>query len=530
MRSKLKTLASSQSYVLAMRWMAVIPFMLLTVGFVLSSSTAFGQAAKPATRQPNIIFILNDDLGWGDVGYHGAEIRTPTLDQLAKRGVELNRYYTFAVCSPTRAALMTGRSSLETGVDAPISSQEVLPMDATLLPQHLKQLGYQTAMIGKWHLGESRAEYSPYKRGFDYYYGFLGGFIDHYTHLTSSGRLDWQRNGVSVRETGYTTDLMTEDAIRQIKSRNKNKPLFLYLAYDAPHAPVQAPEEDVKRYAQITNPVRRTFAAMVDHNDAQIARVLATVESEGMANDTLIIWASDNGPPLQGGATSGGLRGDKGSAFEGGQRVPAIAYWPGHLTGGKKLESVITVLDWFPTLIKAAGGVVPSDKRIVGHDVMATLGGAAQKPGVSMVLGNHVVNGDGYYESAYQWPWKLLRAPTSLIGAPLSPALGADGKTIMLFDVVADQNETTDMAVKKPDLVRNLLSDLDAAPRAPRSLAEVGMAAGGMAAEPAAGMAAAAPAGMLASDVLAGAGALQGYTVEKGEPLAESAARASAAK
>lgn len=522
-------ISASHLSVRMMTGLVAMSCVLLTVFAVLRPNSALGQAPAKASRPPNIIFILNDDLGWGDVGYHGSEVKTPTLDQLAKRGVELNRYYTFAVCSPTRAALMTGRSSLETGVDAPIAKQETLPMEATLLPQYLKQVGYQTMMIGKWHLGESREEYAPYKRGFDYFYGFLGGFIDHYTHLTSGGQLDWQRNGMSVREDGYSTDLFTEDAIKQIKSRDKSKPLFLYLAYDAPHAPLQAPESVVQRYAHIANPIRRTFAAMVDHNDAQIARVLATVESEGMANDTLIVWASDNGPPIPGGATAGGLRGDKASSFEGGQRVPAIVYWPGHLTGGKKLESVVSVLDWFPTFIKAAGGNVPNDKRLVGHDVMSVLAGAPQPSGVSMVLGNRVVNGaPGYYESAYQWPWKVLRAPTALVGPAASPALGADGKTVMLFDVVTDPAETTDLAVKQPEKVKQLLFNLDAAPRAPRSLAEEGMAAAGMAAEPAAGMTAAV--GMSAGDVLAGTGVLQGYTVEKGEPLAEMAARASAVK
>jgi arylsulfatase A-like enzyme len=472
----------------------------------VTSNTSPVQAAVSA-KQPNIIFVLVDDLGWGDVGYHGSPIKTPTLDGLAKRGVELNRYYTYAICSPTRAALMTGRSSLETGIDAPIGLDKALPMDITLLPQHLKNLGYQTALIGKWHLGESKVEYMPFKRGFDYYYGFLGGFIDHYTHLNSFGQLDWQRNGVSVREAGYTTDLLTDDAIKHIKSRDKQKPLFLYLAYDAPHNPLQAPEEAIKRYAHIEDPVKRTYAAMVDYFDSQLARVLATVEAEGMSQDTLIIWASDNGHQGNSGGGSGGLRGNKGTAFEGGQRVPAIAYWPGHLDGGKRLESVVTVLDWFPTLIQAAGGNVPNDKLVVGKNIMPVLRGNPQAPGTQMVIGNFT-RAQAHFESAYQWPWKLVRAPTSVLNPQQTPPPAASDKTVMLFDVVADPNESNNIAAQYPELVTKLLADLNAAPRAPASLSEyvgtAGMAGGGM------------------------GGALQGYTEEKIEPLAEKSARESA--
>jgi arylsulfatase A-like enzyme len=509
-------------------------------------------AALAATK-PNIVVIVNDDLGWGDVGYHGAEIRTPNLNALAKRGVELNRYYTYAVCSPMRAALMSGRSSLETGVDAPIALDKVLPLDATLLPEHLKRVGYQTVMVGKWHLGQAKTEYLPFKRGFDYYYGFLGGFIDHYTHLTPDGNLDWQRNGVSVREEGYTTDLFTADAISQIKSRDKKKPLFLYLAYDAPHTPLQAPAEVVAKYADIADPIRRTYAAMVDHADAQIARVLATIESEGMAKDTIIIWVSDNGPETRGGGTSGGLRMGKGTSFEGGQRVPAIAYWPGHLEGGKKLDSVVTVLDWFPTLIAAAGGKVPQDKRIVGHDVMKSLRSGKVAQPTQMVMGNHAQRAGAYYESAYQWPWKIVRAPAALLNAaqgprpggpgsgaapPASGAAGPDDKVTMLFDVVSDPNESNDVAAANPQIVARLLADLEAAPRAPASLSEWGGngragAAGGPpgggppgGGPPGGGPPRGGPAAGGGGDRLPGGGnALQGYTVEKGEPVAEAAAR-----
>ncbi len=425
--------------------------------------------------------ILNDDLGWGDVGYHGSDIQTPTIDGLARRGVELNRYYTYSICSPTRAALMSGHSSLETGVDGPIASAESLPAQLKLLPQHLKDLGYQTTMIGKWHLGKAKADYMPFNRGFEYYYGFLGGFIDHYTHTDVTGKLDWQRNGQPVTEAGHSTDLMTEDAVRQIKGRDKTKPLFMYLAYDAPHTPLQAPDDYVARNAHIADPGRRVYAAMVQHMDAQLARVLATLDDEGMAQDTLVVWASDNGPLNGGSGSSGGLRGSKGTAFEGGQRVPAVAYWPGHLQGGRKLDTVVTVLDWFPTLIRLAAGTVPVDPLLVGRDVMPTLRGAEQAPGAEMVLGNHLVRAKGYAESAYRFPWKLVRLPV------LTPASGASApqptgaRTELLFNVVTDPQEASNVAAAHPDIVQRLRADLDAAPRAPRTLSNWPIAPGAIA-------------------------------------------------
>jgi arylsulfatase A-like enzyme len=434
------------------------------------------EAPAVALSQPNIIFILNDDLGWGDVGYHGSVIQTPTLDRMAKQGVELDRYYTYSVCSPTRAALMSGRSSLETGVDAPIASADkALPMDLTLLPQHLKSLGYQTAMIGKWHLGQAQPEYLPHKRGFDYFYGFLSGFQDHYTRINAEGKYDWQRNDEKVVEPGHSTDLMAADAIRQIKGRDKTRPMFLYLAYDAPHTPLQAPEEYVIRNAHIADPTRRLYAAMMMQQDDRIAQLLATLEAEGMAKNTLIVWASDNGHQNNSGGSSGGLRGLKGNAFEGGQRVPALAYWPGTLAPGQKLEAMVSVLDWFPTLIKAAGGTVPADKLIVGRDVMPELMGAKQAEGATLVLGNRSVLIPDYHESAYRFPWKLVRLPTWLLTAtaattprPRPPF----AKTTLLFNVLTDPNETTDLSASHPDRVQQLLADLDAAPRAASTLSE----------------------------------------------------------
>ena len=500
-------------------------------------------AAAPVRRsgaadRPNIIVVLSDDLGWADVGFHGSEIRTPTLDGLARKGVQLDRYYTYAVCSPTRAALMSGRSSLETGIDAPIALDASLAMDATLLPQHLKSRGYQTMMVGKWHLGQADVAFMPFNRGFDSYYGFLGGFIDHYTHLSPDGQLDWQRDGVSVREEGYSTDLFTREAISKIKSRDKAKPFFLYLTYDAPHTPLQAPEADVKSYANIQDPRRRTYAAMVTHFDSEFAKVLAAVEAEGITGDTLIVWASDNGGQIGAGSNNRPLRGGKGTSFEGGERVPAVAYWPGHIEGGRRIDQPVTVLDWFPTLLKVAGVSPPADGRLVGHDAMGALRGGAA-PQAKMVIGNHNM-GEGYYESAYEWPWKLMRAPETAFssmppgdaGAPevVRPARISGPNTVQLFNVATDPNEREDVSAAHPDIVKALLTRLDAAPRAPKSLSEWapgnrriganGPPGGG---PPGGGPPGGGPRPGGPGGGLPGGGAFASYAVERGTPIAEAA-------
>ena len=455
-----------------LRWVGAAALAAVAVFLVSCGGSDDAPAADTAQAKPNIIFILQDDQGWGDVGYHSADIQTPTLDRMARQGVELNRYYTYAVCSPTRAALMSGHSSLETGVDAPISPNESLPLGLTLLPQQLKTQGYQTVMIGKWHLGQSRTEAMPFRRGFDHFYGFLSGFEDHYTRINAEGQYDWQRNGTNVVETGHSTDLLAAESIRMIKARDKTKPLFMYLAFDAPHTPLQAPEAYMLRNAHITDINRRTFAAMLQQQDDQIARILATLEAEGMTQNTLIVWASDNGHQNNSGGSAGGLRGLKGTSFEGGQRVPALAYWPGTLQAGTKLETMVSVLDWFPTLSKLAGAAVPADPIIVGRDVMPALRGQTMAAGPTVVLGNRNNRIPDYYESAYQMPWKLVRLPTFLVtgvGAVPQPPYP---KTVYLFNVLTDPNETTDVSAANPAVVTQLLADLNAAPRAARTLSE----------------------------------------------------------
>jgi arylsulfatase A-like enzyme len=419
--------------------------------------------------KPNIVFVLVDDLGWGDVGFNGSEIRTPTLDALASTGARLDRYYTYSVCSPTRAALMTGRTAFETGVDGPIGLDQGLPLNLTLLPEHLRDQGYQTAMVGKWHLGTRSLDYLPNQRGFESFYGFLHGFIDHYTHITPFGALDWQRDGETLRENGYSTDLLTAEAVRVISERDRERPLFLYLAYDAPHSPIQAPKEIVASYADIEDEVRREYAAMVEAMDTGLAEVVAKIEAEGIAGETLIVWASDNGGNLRAGASNGDLRDGKGSAFEGGVRVPALVNWPGVIPAGTVIESPVSVHDWAPTFVRLAGTDTGQiDPGYVGQDLMPLLGGDPSA-GASFIVGGgrplRLTN-----KAVVSWPWKLVaempRPPyESDDNLPLEESPVPISKPL-LFNIEVDPFETNNIASDNPSISADLLKILNASPTA----------------------------------------------------------------
>ncbi|MBM3745567.1 MAG: arylsulfatase, partial [Acidobacteria bacterium] len=254
--------------------------------------TAAAAARPAAAAPPNVVIILADDLGWADVGFHGSEIRTPNLDRLATQGVRFERFYSYPLCSPTRSALMTGRSPMRLGVAysviRPWSSYGV-PLEEHFMPQSFQAAGYSTAMTGKWHLGHARAGFMPNARGFDHAYGHVNGAIDYYTHIRDGG-LDWHRNGRSVREEGYATDLLAGEAARIIENRDRNRPLFLYLPFNAPHTPLQAPQPLLDKYASIADPRRRTFAAMVDSLDQGVGRVLAALDKSGMADNTMVLF------------------------------------------------------------------------------------------------------------------------------------------------------------------------------------------------------------------------------------------------
>ena len=288
-----------------------------------------------AQTKPNIVFILADDLGWKDVGYHGSEIKTSNIDELAQTGARFEQFYAQRICTPTRAALMTGRYPLRYGLQMaviPSTGRYGLATDEFLLPQALKLAGFQTAIVGKWHLRHVDRKYWPSQRGFDYSYGPLIGEIYHFKR-TSHGVTDWFRDNKLVKEPGYDTQLFGDDAVRLIKEHDIKSPLFLYLGFTAPHTPYQAPQGYRDRYKGISGPLRRGYAAQITAMDDQIGKVIEALKKRKMLDNTLLFFVSDNGgtrsnhfvgegqvkgelPP-----SNGPYRDGKGSVYEGGTRV-----------------------------------------------------------------------------------------------------------------------------------------------------------------------------------------------------------------
>ncbi len=405
-----------------------------------------------AGAKPNILFMIADDLGWNDVGYHGSEIKTPNIDALAKRGMALDRYYAYPVCSPTRVAIMTGRTPIRQGIDSPIGPNGGMPLDEHLLPQTMQAAGYQTFQTGKWHLGLECVASHPYSRGFDHAYGHLGPAVDYFSHVWNGG-LDWQRNGKVVREEGYSTDLITNEEVKLIKERDKAKPMFLYVAFNAPHTPLQATDKYLDRYAggSISNPNRKLFAAMVSAVDDGVGEILDTIESEGIADDTLVVWVSDNGGNENAGADNGALRGGKGTVFEGGIRVPGMIHWPGVIEGGEKFEQRITAHDWFPTLTSAMDVEPKNTKPFDGIDMWPALKDGKQVGHDEIIMGvdgNYMVVKDG---------WKLVE---------YTPR-GGGGAEQYLFRIDEDPNEENDLIAEKPELAKDLLARIRSIPRPP---------------------------------------------------------------
>ncbi|MBA3442005.1 MAG: arylsulfatase [Pyrinomonadaceae bacterium] len=361
-------------------------FIIATLFIVISSITAMSQSN---TRRPNIVFILADDLGSADVGFNGGkEIATPHLDKLAASGARLAQFYVQPVCSPTRAALLTGRYPMRHGLQVGVVrpwAQYGLPLEERTLPQALKQAGYVTAITGKWHLGHFQSAYLPTARGFDHQYGHYNGAIDYFTHDRDSGH-DWHRNDKASYDEGYSTHLLAKDAVQFLRDNAGTKPFFLYVPFNAVHAPHQVPEKYTNRYATLKEP-RRTYAGMLSAMDEAIGQIIAALDEKGQRKNTLIIISSDNGGPAPGRVTdNGALRAGKGTLYEGGVRVAAFAAWEGRIKHGSSVDQPLHMVDWYPTLLKLAGASLKQRLPLDGRDAWATIAEGKASPHEEILL------------------------------------------------------------------------------------------------------------------------------------------------
>ena len=414
---------------------------------------AQGPADRPA---PHMILMVADDLGWEDVGFHGSAIKTPHLDQLAKDGVRLDRFYVQPVCSPTRGALMTGRHPIRLGLQCGVIrpwATHGLPLDEQTLPEGLKSRGYATAIVGKWHLGHHQPAYLPTRRGFDRQYGHYNGAIDYFTHDRDGGH-DWHRDDRRNDDQGYATDLIAAEAVRVIADHaasQAERPLFLYVPFNAPHTPLQAPPEQIARNQEIKNRDRRIHAAMVTSMDDAVGRILAAAGKHLPAERTLVFFCSDNGGLNQFGS-NGKLRGQKGTLYEGGIRVPTVIRWKGTLQPGIVKEP-LHIADLYPTLLGLAGAEVVQRKPLDGKNAWPTI--AEGRPSPHEFLLHNVTPFQGAIRMG---PWKLVHN-----GGVQANATGYKGpQRWELFDLDQDPYEKNDLSAEKPELVARMKEKLAA--------------------------------------------------------------------
>lgn len=417
--------------------------------------------AQDSPRKPNIVFFLLDDLGYTDVGFNGGNIKTPNIDRLAASGAKLSAFYVQPVCSPTRAALMTGRYPMRHGLQVGVVrpwAQYGLPLDERTLAQALRAAGYFTSIIGKWHLGHFQREYLPTMRGFDHQYGHYNGALDYFTHIRDGG-FDWHRNDKVNRDEGYTTRLLGNEAVQLIGKHDPKTPLFLYVPFNAPHTPLQALPEHLKEYQHIKDKTRQTYSAMVHAVDEQIGRIIAALEKAGMLENTLIIFSSDNGGPIALGATNGILRGGKGSLYEGGVRAAAFAAWPGRIKGGINITEPLHMVDWYPTLVKRAGGSLQQKLPIDGKDIWDVLTKGAKSPHEDILFNVTPTGG-----ALRKGNWKLVlngNAKDDPDGKATPKKGQKDAPAVELFNLADDPSEKTNLAEREREIVRDLRARLE---------------------------------------------------------------------
>lgn len=433
-----------------------LPFLLGVFLFILAPAQNAWALTGRGAHRPNIILIMADDLGYGDLGCFGRrDIETPHVDALARQGLTFTDYHANGpVCSPTRAALMTGRypqRSRHEGVifaNGPARATG-LALSETTLAEVLKGAGYRTAVIGKWHLGY-HVEFNPIKQGFDLFRGYVSGNVDYHSHIDGAGIEDWWHNEQKEPDAGYVTDLLSNYAVRFIQD-NRGNPFFLYVAHEAPHFPYQGRNDRADRVPGNPNPQvgsrkdrKGAYKEMIEAMDEGIGRIVKTVRDSGLERETLIVFCSDNGATKEG--SNGTLRGFKGSLWEGGLRVPAVAWWPGRIKPGTVTHETVMSMDLFPTLAAVAGVEVPAGLVLDGIDVSSVLFTGKPLPNRWLFWRYRS------QKAVRQGQWKLVIARQKK----------TNQEDVCLFNLGHDRTEQHNLAAQEPDRVRRMHRRLEA--------------------------------------------------------------------
>ena len=422
------------------------------VVIALVAATIAGHAAAARAQspdRPNVVLIITDDVGYGDIGGYGAsDVKTPNIDSLVKDGTRLTDFYAAPNCSPTRAALISGRYQQRYRIENPLGASngpagdQGLPATGRSLPQLLKNNGYRTAIIGKWHLGYKK-EFSPGAHGFDYFFGLKSGLIDYYQHTDQTGQHDLWENDQPAHVTGYSTDLFTERSVKFIE-QNAGQPFFLEVAYNAAHWPFQVPDHpsvapDNGRFVQPQeNPTstRKDYVAILERADRGIGQILAALERRGLTRNTLVIYTQDNGGEWL--SRNAPLFNRKNSVWEGGIRVPAIFRWPGKVPSGRTSSQVGIVMDITATILAATNSAVPAGARLEGVNLLPLLQEGAQR--TERTLFFRITGPARRQRAIRQGDWKLM----------------LDGNSPMLFNMANDVGERNDLAHQRLDVVQEL--------------------------------------------------------------------------
>ncbi|NPA37401.1 MAG: sulfatase [Chlorobi bacterium] len=441
-----------------MKKIKLLSIVLSALIFSFNSCSAKGEKTtkdKEKKGTPNIILIMADDLGYSDLSCYGSEnIKTPVLDKLAEQGIRFNDYHSNGpVCSPTRAALMTGKYQQRVGIEGVITAaggrDKGLALSEVTVAEALKNEGYVTAMFGKWHLGYDK-KYGPVKQGFDEFRGFVSGNIDYFSHIDQEGYFDWWNGEILKDDNGYSTDLITKYGMEFIR-KNKDKRFFLYLPYAAPHYPYQARYSKPFRKEGVKQPTDKSIPAdsipaiyrdMVEALDEDVDKLMKTLKELGLDENTLVFFCSDNGGTKKGGKHNLPLRGHKGTLYEGGHRVPAFAVWPGKIKPGTGYEGPVMSMDIYPTLLDIVGGEKPQ-----GID------------GIS--IKNVLLKNETLPERTLFWKFRNARVVRQGDWKLIVTKEKNKEEKIELFNLKDDISESVNLAEKEGDRIENMRKLLD---------------------------------------------------------------------